>query len=98
MLLPRNFPKDGSRPFLLYAYGSYGSTTEPDFDSSVLSLVDRGFGYAIAHVRGGQEMGRRWYDDGKMMHKKNTFNVLSTSPSTWSGSATRRGSGWWRTA
>jgi oligopeptidase B len=58
----------------LYAYGSYGSTTEPDFDSSVLSLVDRGFGYAIAHVRGGQEMGRRWYDDGKMMHKKNTFN------------------------
>ncbi len=74
MLLPRNFPKDGSRPFLLYAYGSYGSTTEPDFDSSVLSLVDRGFGYAIAHVRGGQEMGRRWYDDGKMMHKKNTFN------------------------
>ena len=74
MLLPRNFPKDGSRPFLLYAYGSYGSTTEPDFDSSVLSLVNRGFGYAIAHVRGGQEMGRRWYDDGKMMHKKNTFN------------------------
>jgi oligopeptidase B len=74
MLLPRNFPKDGSRPFLLYAYGSYGATMEPDFDSSVLSLVDRGFGYAIAHIRGGQEMGRRWYDDGKMMHKKNTFN------------------------
>ncbi|HEY7615072.1 MAG TPA: S9 family peptidase [Gemmatimonadales bacterium] len=74
LLLPREFPKDGSRPFLLYAYGSYGSTTEPDFDSTVLSLVDRGFGYAIAHVRGGQEMGRRWYDDGKMMHKKNTFN------------------------
>jgi oligopeptidase B len=74
ILLPRNFPMDGSRPFLLYAYGSYGATSEPDFDSSVLSLVDRGFGYAIAHVRGGQEMGRRWYDDGKMMHKKNTFN------------------------
>ena len=74
MLLPRSFPTDGSRPFLLYAYGSYGYTTEPDFDSSILSLVDRGFGYAIAHIRGGQEMGRRWYDDGKMMHKKNTFN------------------------
>jgi oligopeptidase B len=74
MLLPRNFPMDGSRPFLLYAYGSYGATSEPDFDASVLSLVDRGFGYAIAHIRGGQEMGRRWYDDGKMLHKKNTFN------------------------
>ena len=65
---------DGSRPFLLYAYGSYGSTMEPTFDSDVLSLVDRGFGYGIAHIRGGQEMGRRWYDDGKMMKKKNTFN------------------------
>jgi oligopeptidase B len=74
LLLPRRFPMDGSRPLLLYAYGSYGFTMEPDFDSSVLSLVDRGFGYAIAHVRGGQEMGRRWYDAGKMMNKKNTFN------------------------
>lgn len=74
LLLPRGYPMDGSRPFLLYAYGSYGATMEPDFDSSVLSLVDRGFGYGIAHVRGGQEMGRRWYDDGKMMRKKNTFN------------------------
>jgi oligopeptidase B len=74
ILLPRNFPMDGSRPFLLYAYGSYGYTIDPDFDTTVLSLVDRGFGYAIAHIRGGQEMGRRWYDDGKMMHKKNTFN------------------------
>ena len=59
-------------PLLLYAYGSYGSTTEPTFDS-VLSLVDRGFIYAIAHIRGGQEMGRQWYDDGKMLKKKNTF-------------------------
>jgi oligopeptidase B len=74
LLLPRGYPMDGSRPFLLYAYGSYGSTTEPSFDATVLSLVDRGFGYGIAHVRGGQEMGRRWYDDGKMMNKKNTFN------------------------
>jgi oligopeptidase B len=73
ILLPRGFPMDGSRPFLLYAYGAYGSTNEADFDSTVLSLVDRGFGYGIAHIRGGQEMGRRWYDDGKMMHKKNSF-------------------------
>ena len=72
-LLPKGYPMDGTRPFLLYAYGSYGSTTEPTFDSGVLSLVDRGFGYGIAHIRGGQEMGRRWYNDGKMMKKKNTF-------------------------
>ena len=64
---------DGSNPLLLYAYGSYGFTTEPTFNSNVLSLVDRGFVYAIAHIRGGQEMGRRWYDDGKMMKKLNTF-------------------------
>jgi len=73
MLLPRGFAQDGSRPFLLYAYGSYGSSVEPGFNSNVLSLVDRGFGYAIAHIRGGQEMGRTWYDDGKMMKKMNTF-------------------------
>ena len=73
VLLPRNFAQDGSRPFLLYAYGSYGATMEPTFNSNVLSLVDRGMGYAIGHIRGGQEMGRSWYDDGKMMKKKNTF-------------------------
>jgi len=73
LLLPKEFPQDGSRPFLLYAYGSYGATIEPTFNSSVLSLVDRGFGYAIAHIRGGQEMGRWWYDEGKMLKKKNTF-------------------------
>jgi oligopeptidase B len=65
--------RDGSRPTLLYAYGSYGATTEPTFSSQRFSLIDRGFVYAIAHVRGGQEMGRPWYDDGKMMKKKNTF-------------------------
>jgi oligopeptidase B len=74
MLLPRGMAMDASHPFLLYAYGAYGATTEPYFDPTVLSLVDRGFGYGIAHVRGGEEMGRRWYDDGKMMSKKNTFN------------------------
>ncbi len=60
-------------PLLLYAYGSYGSSTDPWFSSSNLSLLDRGFIYAIAHIRGGQEMGRQWYEDGKMFNKKNTF-------------------------
>lgn len=74
VLLPRGTKLTGQHPLLLYAYGSYGATMEPTFSSNVLSLVDRGFVYAIAHVRGGQEMGRRWYDDGKMLHKINTFN------------------------
>ena len=65
--------KSSSTPVLLYAYGSYGSTTEPTFNSSRLSLLDRGFMYAIAHVRGGQEMGRDWYENGKLLKKKNTF-------------------------
>ncbi len=67
------FVRDGARPLLLYAYGSYGYTMEPTFASSRMSLVDRGVVFAIAHVRGGQEMGRAWYDDGKMQHKMNTF-------------------------
>ncbi|MEP6691073.1 MAG: S9 family peptidase [Gemmatimonadaceae bacterium] len=74
MLVRKGWTQDGSRPLLLYAYGSYGATTEATFNSPVLSLVDRGFAYAIAHIRGGQEMGRQWYDDGKMMNKKNSFN------------------------
>jgi oligopeptidase B len=74
IVLKNSWKQNGTHPLLLYAYGSYGSTTEAGFNSSVLSLVDRGFGYAIAHIRGGQEMGRQWYDDGKMMKKKNTFN------------------------
>lgn len=60
-------------PLLLYAYGSYGSTMEPYFSSTRLSLLDRGFVYVIAHIRGGQAMGREWYEDGKMMNKMNTF-------------------------
>ncbi len=64
---------DGKAPLLLYAYGSYGSSMDPTFSSSRLSLLDRGFIYAIAHIRGGEEMGRQWYEDGKMMKKKNTF-------------------------
>ena len=67
------FARDGQRPLLLYAYGSYGYTMEPTFSATRLSLIDRGFVYAIAHVRGGQELGRAWYDDGKMMKKMNTF-------------------------
>lgn len=65
--------KNGNNPLLLYAYGSYGSNTEPYFSMQRLSLLDRGFVYAIAHIRGGQEMGRQWYEDGKLLKKKNTF-------------------------
>ncbi len=65
--------RSGTRPLLLYAYGSYGYTLEPTFGSTRVSLLDRGFVYAIAHIRGGQEMGRAWYDDGKMMKKMNPF-------------------------
>jgi oligopeptidase B len=65
--------RDGSNPTLLYAYGSYGSTMEAWFRPQVVSLLDRGFVYAIAHVRGGQELGRWWYEDGKLLKKKNTF-------------------------
>lgn len=65
--------KDGDNPLLLYGYGSYGASTDPSFSSVRLSLLDRGFVYAIAHIRGGQEMGRAWYEDGKLLKKKNTF-------------------------
>ena len=65
--------RDGSHPLLLYAYGAYGSTVDPTFSPARLSLLDRGFIYAVAHVRGGQIMGRRWYEDGKLLKKKNTF-------------------------
>lgn len=69
----KDINKNGKTPLLLYAYGSYGNSTEPSFSSSRLSLLDRGFMYAIAHVRGGQEMGRDWYENGKLLKKKNTF-------------------------
>lgn len=65
--------KDGKNPLLQYAYGSYGYSTSPYFDSNRLSLLDRGFVFAIAHVRGGSEMGRQWYYDGRQLKKKNTF-------------------------
>jgi oligopeptidase B len=65
--------RDGSAPLLQYAYGAYGLSTDPSFSSARLSLIDRGFVFAIAHVRGGQEMGRAWYDDGRKLHKMNSF-------------------------
>jgi len=70
----RDTPLDGSAPLYQYAYGSYGSSSDPAFSSNRLSLVDRGFVFAIAHVRGGQEMGRHWYDQGRMLNKRNTFH------------------------
>jgi len=69
----KGFEKNGQAPVLLYAYGSYGYSMDATFSSSRLSLLDRGFGFAIAHIRGGQEMGRQWYEDGKLLKKKNTF-------------------------
>lgn len=64
---------DGSAPALIYSYGSYGYSTDPWFRDSIISLMDRGFVYVIAHIRGGQEMGRRWYEDGRLMNKINSF-------------------------
>ena len=69
----KGFQKDGHGPLLLYGYGSYGASMDAGFSSARLSLLNRGFAFAIAHIRGGQEMGRYWYEDGKLMKKKNTF-------------------------
>ena len=68
-----NLRRDASNPVLLTGYGAYELSTDPMFDPGRLSMLDRGFVYAIAHVRGGGEMGRRWYEDGKFLHKTNTF-------------------------
>ncbi len=69
----KDFVRDGSAPMLQYAYGAYGLSMDPAFASARFSLIDRGFVYAIAHIRGGQEMGRAWYDDGRLLTKKNSF-------------------------
>jgi len=69
----KDTPRDGTAPLLQYAYGAYGLSMSPSFSSARLSLLDRGFVYAIAHVRGGQEMGRAWYDAGRLGNKKNSF-------------------------
>lgn len=73
LIYRRDTPRDGSAPALLYGYGSYESSMDPWFSIPRLSLIDRGVVYAVAHVRGGGEMGRRWYEDGKLLSKKNTF-------------------------
>jgi oligopeptidase B len=69
----KGFPRDGSGRLLLYSYGAYGTSSAPAFNPYILSLLDRGFAYAIAHVRGGSELGREWYENGKLLRKKNTF-------------------------
>lgn len=73
LVYKKSLRKDTGNPTLLYGYGSYGATIDPSFSSTRLSLLDRGFVFAIAHIRGGQYLGREWYENGKMLHKKNTF-------------------------
>ena len=69
----KGFARNSTHPLLLYGYGSYGASMDASFSSPRLSLLDRGFVYALAHIRGGEELGRQWYEDGKLLHKKNTF-------------------------
>ena len=73
LIFKKGIELDGENPLLQYAYGSYGSTTDPSFSSTRLTLLDRGFIFAIAHIRGGEYMGRKWYEDGKLLKKRNTF-------------------------
>ena len=74
IVYPRDFPRDGTRPLFLYAYGAYGHAIAPGFSTGILSLLDRGFAYAIAHIRGGDDLGQQWYHDGKLEKRTNTFN------------------------
>ncbi len=74
IVYPHGFPRDGSRPLFLYAYGAYGHAIPPGFSTGRLSLLDRGFAYAIAHIRGGDDLGQQWYHDGKLEKRVNTFN------------------------
>ncbi|MFW2851481.1 S9 family peptidase [Sphingomonas sp. TX0543] len=74
IVFPADFPKDGSRPLYLYSYGAYGHAIAPGFSTGRLSLLDRGFAYAIAHIRGGDDLGQQWYRDGKLEKRTNTFN------------------------
>ena len=75
----KGFTRDGSHPLLLYAYGSYGFSMDPTFDTKRLSLLDRGYAYAIAHIRGGSELGRSWYEQGRLLNKLNTFTDFIAS-------------------
>jgi oligopeptidase B len=90
LLYRRGLARDGQAPALLHGYGAYGSTVEPGFHRDVLSLVDRGVVYAIAHVRGGADLGRAWYDAGKMKHKRNSFtDFIACGEALISGGYTR---------
>ena len=73
LVYKKGMKKDGTNPLVLYGYGSYGSSMDAYFSTARLSLLDRGFVWAVAHIRGGEEMGRQWYEDGKLLKKKNTF-------------------------
>jgi oligopeptidase B len=73
MVYKKGLNKNGKNPLLLYAYGSYGHSMDATFSSTLLTLLDRGFVFAIAHIRGGEDLGRQWYEDGKLLKKKNTF-------------------------
>lgn len=75
----KDLPRDGKNPTLIYGYGAYGGSSEAHFNSNILSILNRGFVFAIAHVRGGTEMGRNWYDNGRLMNKKNSFHDLIAS-------------------
>jgi oligopeptidase B len=93
LLYRRETPLDGSAPLWLYGYGSYGISIPAGFNTNILSLVDRGFVYAIAHVRGGQEKGRRWYKQGRLEHKTNTFtDFIACAEHLIGAGFTRRGS------
>jgi len=74
IVYPRGFARDGSGPLYLYGYGAYGHAVEPGFSTGRLSLLDRGFAFAIAHIRGGDDLGQQWYHDGKLTKRLNTFN------------------------
>ena len=79
MVYKKGIKKDGQNPTLLYAYGSYGYSIDPTFSTNRLSLLNRGFIFVIAHIRGGEDMGRKWYENGKLLKKKNTFTILLTA-------------------
>ena len=74
ILMKKDTPKNGSAPMLIYGYGSYGLNMDANYSQSIFSLIDRGYVFAIAHVRGGSEMGRDWFDNGRVLNKKNSFN------------------------
>jgi oligopeptidase B len=74
IVYPKDFPRDGSGPLHLYGYGAYGIAMEPGFSTGRLSLLDRGFAFALAHIRGGDDLGQQWYLDGKLEKRTNTFN------------------------